>query len=818
MKRILIIFLLLPAIALQAQESAEPMPLSGFEEEAVFTIYKNEAKLGTIRSKLSKEGDYTRSFVLSIGEQELSMDMEIESDDTGLWESIRFTLPNETVTVKRIGDRAEYTLESKGTTFSLELADDHIIYDSYGPTFDSFMIRNYSHEDGGSQTFSRFIAPAATMDAELEYIGDKTCSVKGEDINFRLYSMKMAGIGLELWADEEGRIYLMDVPVQYVRYVREGYEELMHLEEADESVSNPVFTYEKKEIMIPMRDGVKLATDLYLPEAKEEEKFPAVLVRTPYSKEMSYMTGDYWARRGYATAIQDCRGRFASEGVWEPFINEAEDGYDTVEWLASQPWSNEKVGMIGGSYVGWVQLWAASIKPPHLTTIIPNVAPPDPFYNIPYEYGTFFILGSIWWAEILESEATADISGKALARISERKYEEILKKLPVIDLDKEIFGRENPYWRKWIINNTNNEYWEKANFMEKLKELKIPVFLQSGWFDGDGIGSKLNYMALKESESPYIKLILGPWGHTDQSSSTIGDFDFGVEAALDLQQLYLRWFDRFLKGMENNIENEPMVQIFTMFSNKWHTGDAYPLPQTEFRPLYLSSCKGANTSKGDGKLSFEIREDKREYDAYLYDPKDPTPWPSYYYKSKEEIEEEKKGTVDLEKRKEKQKAFHNSVTDSRDDILVYRTEPLTEGITVGGPLSAVIYASSSAVDTDWFVTLMDVDEEGNILPLARGTVRARFRNSTRKPELLEKGMVYEYSIDLWQTGITFQKGHRIRVEVSSALFPAFSRNLNTGGHNEMETESVKAKQRIYHSEEYPSHILLPVLKTEEEEK
>ncbi len=812
MKKILIFLLILPVIIMQAEEAKNPLSMKGFNDEAVFLLYKNEAKLGAIKSKISPDGRYSRNFSLSLGGQELSMDTDIYGDTEGFWELIEMTVPGDEITVKRTGDKAEYSLKSRDTTYSVSLPAGHILYDNTGPGLESFMLCAYEHDRGGRQTFSRYIIPSAVLDSELEYKGERKVSINQKDMSFMVYDFKLAGISMEIWADKEAKIYYIDVPVQYAAFVREGYEGLMVQKAQDETVSSPDYSFVKEEVLIPMRDGTRLATDIYLPQSDTGESFPVILIRTPYSKEMNYLNGDYWARRGYAVAIQDCRGRFGSEGVWEPFIHEAEDGYDSVEWLASREWSNKKVGMIGGSYLGWVQLWAASMKPPHLVTVIPNVAPPDPFYNIPYEYGTFFILGSIWWAEILESEATADLSGKTLQKISERKYEEILRKLPVIDLDKEIFGRENPYWRKWIKHNTNDGYWEKANFMEKLKELDIPVFLQSGWFDGDGIGSKLNYMALKESKSPYLKLILGPWGHTDQSSSSIDDFDFGETAAIDLQKLYLRWFDRFLKGIENQIEREPMVKIFTMFSNEWHEGDTYPLASTEFTPLYLSSNKGANSSKGDGLLSFETVDDKRDFDSYKYNPGDPTPWPAYYYKSKEELEEEQKGTVDLEERRKMVKAFHSKVTDSRNDILVYQTEPLKEEITVGGPVSAVLYASSSAVDTDWFISFMDVDEDGNIFPLTRGTIRARFRNSAEKPELLEKNKVYKYNIDLWQTGITFQKGHRIRIEVSSALFPAFSRNLNTGGHNEMETKYKKAKQRIYHAEDYPSHILLPVLK------
>ncbi len=811
---IIILILFISALLFGLGEEVKPLPISGFEESGTFKLIVQDTEIALIHYSLTLDGQYTRKFIISMAGQKAEYDIQISSDPSGEWESMKIIAPTETVTVKRLEDKAEYHLEKKGETYSINLTDKHILYDNYGPVFESLMLKEYDMEKRGIQKFSRYIMPSRFEDVELEYKGKEIRQVKDQELSFDRYDMKLLGIDIQFWADQEHKIMLMNVPIQHAAFVREGFEDLLQASEEDPLLSKPLYEVSKQTVMIPMRDEVNLSTDLYFPKL-EDSKFPVILVRTPYKKEMNELTGNYYAKRGYVVAVQDCRGRFASEGTWEPFIHEPKDGYDTIEWLGTQEWSTGKVGMIGGSYVGWVQLWAASENPPHLTTIIPNVAPPDPFYNIPYEYGSFFILGAVWWAEILETEATGDISGRTMAQINERKYEKILKSLPVIDLDEKILGKKNPYWRKWIQHNTNDDYWKRSNFMEKLKSLDIPVFLQSGWFDGDGIGSKLNYKALKQSKNKFIKLILGPWGHTDQSHSRVGDYDFGKEAVPDLQVLYLRWFDYWLKGIDNKIVEEPLVQYFVMFSNKWVKGDSYPVPETEFTKFYLSSTEGANTSKGDGVLMTEEPAGDREYDQYIYDPEDPTPWPEYYYKSEEEIQQEKDKTIDIEEYRKRIEAFHNKVSDERKDILVYQTAPLEESISIAGPVSAVLYASTSAPDTDWFITLMDVDdEEGKIFHQVRGTIRARFRNSMEKPELLQKDKIYRYEIDMWQTGITFQKGHRIRVEVSSALFPMFSRNLNTGGHNEMETEFQKATQKIFHTKDYPSHILLPVVKLE----
>ena len=808
-----IVWLLLCLVPFVAFAQQDAYPLTGIDESGKFRLLVNGSEMALIDYVLDARGNYQRTFKLTMAGQSVDYKLAITAGPEGGWQGMTITVPTETIQVERKQGAAVF--KSKDQPYSVPLKDKSIIYDNYGPALESFFLKAYDQKTGGKQTFSRFIIPAQFFDMELQFKNRQLRRINGKEESLMFFEVSLSGLAIEIWASEQLKIYMVHVPMQRATFIRQDCDDLLTAIAEDPLVSKPVHTLERKTEMVPMRDGVKLATDLYLPRNATAEKYPLILIRTPYKKEMGEMEANFYGRRGYAVAIQDCRGRFASEGLWVPFFNEAKDGYDAVEWLAAQSWCNGKVGMVGGSYVGWVQLWAAVEKPPHLVTIIPNVAPPDPFYNIPYEYGSFFIFGSIWWAEILESEATGDLSGKALSKIGERRYEKILRRLPVIELDKEIFGRVNPYWRQWIENNRDNDFWAGANFMDKLTGLDLPVFLQSGWFDGDGIGSKLNYARLQQSKNPYQKLILGPWGHTDQANPRYGDHEFGKEAAPDLKLMYLKWFDHWLKGVDNKILDEPLVRIFVMFSNQWLTGDTYPLPQTKFTKLYLGSRQGANTSRGDGLLTWETAPDGRDFDAYLYDPGDPTPHPDWDFKSDAELKKDKKQALDLEAEKKRAAGFHNSVTDKRNDILVYQTPPLEKPLTIAGPVSAVIHAASSALDTDWFVTLMDVDEQGKIFPLVHGTIRARFRNSLQRPELLEKDKIYAYAIDMWQTGITFQKGHRIRVEVASAFFPMFSRNLNTGGHNEKEKKFVSARQKIYHSNEHPSHLILPLIDMEQ---
>jgi len=435
--------------------------------------------------------------------------------------------------------------------------------------------------------------------------------------------------------------------------------------------------YGQKTIEIPMRDGIKLATDLYFPES-ENGPFPVILMRTPYNKEMLKPYGTYFSRQGFVFVIQDVRGRFGSQGHWEPFINEREDGYDSIEWLAAQDWSTGKIGMYGGSYSAFVQFAAAILKPPHLVTLIPNISSATPFGNMPYEGGVLVMGGDIRWVDIVENAKTAVDMQKKAKEIFTKDWNSLLSFLPVIELDKKILGKETPY---------------------------------------------------------------GP--------------------------------------------------------NSWLKADAYPLPATSFVKYYISSEKGANTSRGDGALQIQKSSSTKPYDTYTYDPGDPSP-------------------CFIDNLKKRALERYKDLVGSREDILVYETAPFEQPLIIAGPLSAVLYASSSAKDTDWCVTLYAVAEDGEINPIGMtwGVLRARFRDSMTTPEFLEKDKVYEFTIDLSHTGYTFSEGERIRMEISSASFPEYSRNLNTGGHNEMETEYVPAVQRIYHTQEYPSHLLLPVIKME----
>jgi uncharacterized protein len=797
-----------PATDAKKTESGKSTPtrpalLAGFADKATFHLYANEDRLATMTISWKADGTYDSHFVLSFAGQSVKGSLKIEPSSDGSWKTIHIESPRGISTTARDGNTAHRVSQTKNTT--IKLKPNTALFDNFSPALICQAIQVYDRTKGGKQKVPILVLPGSLVDATIERLDSVDRNVRGRDIKLTRYAYTLGGVSITAWLDPQGKLLLADVPAQRAAYVRDGFEVLRQAPATDPLMSKPIFKFKTDaNIGVPMRDGTRLSTTVYRPEAPG--KYPVILIRTPYKKEMVELQAAFYARRGYAVAVQDCRGRFGSSGEWEPFVNEPRDGYDTVEWLAVQPWSQAKVGMIGGSYVGWVQWWAAVERPPHLVTIIPNVSPPDPFYNIPYEYGVFFLGGAIWWADVLETAATADLSGAALAKIGEKKYATILRELPVVDLDRKVLGKENKYWRKWIAHPNNDDYWEQANFLEKLHDVDVPAFHQSGWFDGDGIGTKLNYQHMHAHHARDQKLVVGPWGHSDTASRVYGDHDFGPDAIVDLPRDYLRWFDHYLKGVDNGINREPLVSVFVMGSNHWLHSNEYPLPQTHFEKWYFDGVGEANTSHGKGRLRLEPPADERP-DHYTYDPGDPTPDVNFY----EEPDAKDKMPQASEDQQAHAAAYHESVTSSRRDILVYATEPFKEPYTIAGPVSAVLYASSSAPDTDWFMSLMELDQKGKIFHLAQGKIRARFRESMRTPKMLIPGKVYEYRIDLWHTGITVPKDHRLRVEVSSASFPTFSRNLNTGGHNETETKFVAAQQTVYHNSQYPSHVLLPAI-------
>jgi putative CocE/NonD family hydrolase len=553
---------------------------------------------------------------------------------------------------------------------------------------------------------------------------------------------------------------------------------------------------------VPMRDGVHLAVDVFRPEAGG--RFPVILCQTPYNKNGLHGRASWFVERGYVVANADVRGRYASDGAWDPFDPKHKtDGYDLVEWLAEQPWSNGKVGTYGLSYMGWTQWWTATQAPPSLKAIIPEVAPPDQFFNCPYQHGV--LVGWMMdWASMMAGRTRNVVAKGGYGGFTNTRFEDLMR-TPYVDLDDRRKLPEASWFDTWIRENlASAQYWRAISYQgkENFGKIAVPSLAISGWFDANFPGTPMNYLGMKEfgatPEARRPRMVIGPWTHTSRGSRLLG-FDYGSSAQIDWNGYMCRFFDHYLKGVDNGLENDPPVHVFVMGRNRWRAADDWPLPQTRWTKYYFRNDGKAEPSRSGGTLGTEPPLDEPP-DEYTYDPDRPTRSPF----EGPHIE----GPVDARK------------FSSGRGVLIYTTPPLETSVEITGPIVARLFASTSARDTDWMVRLIDVHPNGYAALLTDGVLRARCRDPERGGAFNPRGLcaiepneAYEYTIDFWRaTANAFLKGHRIRVEVSSSYYPYYLRNLNTGADNiGLETSSVIARQTIYHDRDRPSHIILPVI-------
>jgi len=528
-------------------------------------------------------------------------------------------------------------------------------------------------------------------------------------------------------------------------------------------------SHEKQTVKVPMRDGVLLTTELWFPEG--EGPWPVILIRTPYGRHNKAGYGKFFTKHGYVTAIQEVRGTGSSDGEFYLWMNEKEDGYDAVEWLAEQEWCAGKAGMVGGSYDGYAQLAAAAARPPHLVTIVPLVTMGDPSIHHVYPGGVLHTSQHLQAISIFKK-----YDANSPAHSLPDGWKNQLNTLPVISLDESLFGSTDRQWRSHLQHKPGDPYWKKADVLRELEKIDIPAFIIGGWYDFGGIGTKEAYLHLKRTDGPPVKLLIGPWSHHNLGKSSLGEYDFGEAARKNLMELELQWFDYWLKGEENEILEEPLVELFSVGPNRWIAGQCYPLGNTDTLSFYLTGSKAGE----EGDLVLSPPSGDAEYSSYTYNPGDPTP--SMWFNNYPEWE---------------------NILASRNDLLVFESEPVDHEITFLGPVEANLYASSSATDTDWFVYYFLIDDKGTAFPLAaRGLLRA---HSIKKDE------INPFRLDLWHSSFSLEPGWKIRVVVCSAASPDFSRNLNTGGDNESETDYISADQKIYHDRNHPSNIMFHVL-------
>lgn len=541
-------------------------------------------------------------------------------------------------------------------------------------------------------------------------------------------------------------------------------------------------------IMIPMRDGVRLAADLWRPEAPG--RYPVLLVRTPYMKTGLNLGewGRYFAKQGYIFVVQDTRGRGDSEGKFVFFAGDGRDGFDSIEWLARQPWSNGKVGTLGLSYLGTVQWLAAKEHPPHLACMAPTAPAGRWFEEIPYLGGAFAYEWALNWV----NGTSGRISQNPNA--AEVDWTKILAHRPILTSDS-VMGRVMPLYRSWLLHPVEGPFWHQMEYTAKdFAGITIPTLTTTGWYDADQPGAMMYWRGLMANAPDKSRhfLVAGPWSHIQTfagGEAKIGDTELTPDAAIDNKAIHLAFFDWCLKGKTATFD-EPRAKVYVTGVNAWRTFDAYPPATMSPKKLYLTSDGSANTLSGTGRLTWTPPDDAKP-DRITYDPKNPVPGHM--------------GDLGLDRRQIQQ----------REDVLVYTSDALSEPVEIIGKVMVTLEAASDARDTDFTAVLSDVDPDGRALKL--GPVvsirRARYRHGFAKEELLTPGKTETYQLELYDIGHQFRAGHRIRLEISSSAAPYFNPNQNTGNPVATDTAWKVAHQTIYHDRARASSITLPVVGT-----
>ena len=536
-------------------------------------------------------------------------------------------------------------------------------------------------------------------------------------------------------------------------------------------------------VRIPMRDGVQLAANIFLPS--ESSRFPVILVRTPYNKGVDLIPNyRFFVEHGYAMVVQDVRGRHESEGTFDLFLQEPKDGDDTLNWIARQPWSDGKIGMLGGSYLGIAQWKAALLNNPHLKAIAPVVSGYDDYRDRFYSTGGAFQIGHRlqWMAENLRAPdfETPD-------------FERFVRVLPLRQADLVATGQRCDMFQKALNHPLDDSFWRSVSTREHLDQVHVPVFSVGGWYD-NFVESDLAAFSELRRNSGVHRIVIGPWPHN--MSVRFANVDFGKESGAPIRRMQLEWFDQWLRAKDSPIMSRPPVRIFVMGANRWRDEHEWPLARTKMTPFYLGSKGRANTLTGDGALSARPPR-KASPDRFEFDPRNPVATTG--------------GAICCNPKFSAWGPMDQRAVEARPDVLVFTSAPVTDDLEVTGVVRVVLYAATSAPDTDFTAKLVDVFPNGEARNLTDGILRLRYRTSLEKAELAHPGEIYKLTIDAGVTSNVFLKGHRVRLEISSSNFPRFDRNPNTGRAIADETILRKASQTIYHDRAHPSHVELPVI-------
>jgi putative CocE/NonD family hydrolase len=588
----------------------------------------------------------------------------------------------------------------------------------------------------------------------------------------------------------------------------------------------------ENDVTIVVRDGTKLSADVYHPARDGQPaagRFPTLLTRTPYNKTSNEREGTYYAERGYNVVLNDVRGRYKSEGTWRLIADDPQDGYDVVEWIAAQPWSDGKVGTFGTSYPGGTQHALAEMNPPHLSAMVPIDALSNCGVSGMRHGGAFELRFMNWIFSTGAPNSRAALASPALRtallgnglRIREhadslpfRKGTTPLKVVPEYEawlLKALRSGPESPFWKikgMSVVDHVD-DYAD------------VPVLHVTGWYDSWTRQVSMNYVALSKVKKAPERLTIGPWTHGGQTSNVSGEVEFTADAAIDLLAYRLRWYDHWLKGARNGVREESPVWIYVMgtgddrkspsgrlkHGGSWRGENAWPLARARAVPYYL---------RADGRLTPHAPREQASRTTYTFDPREPVPTVGGNISSNAGLMTN--GGYDQRPRDDTHAARNRLPLSERRDVLVFRGEPLGENVEVTGTIEVKLWIASTAPDTDFTAKLIDEIPAnadypfGFDLNLGDSIIRTRYREPLESPKLIEPGKVYPLTIVLYPTSNVFKKGHRIRVDVSSSNYPRFDVNPNTGDPPGEHRRMVTADNTVFHDAEHPSRVVLPVVR------
>jgi uncharacterized protein len=531
-------------------------------------------------------------------------------------------------------------------------------------------------------------------------------------------------------------------------------------------------------VRIPMRDGITLAADLVLPD---DLPAPVVVMRTPYGRggELATKRADAFAKAGYCACWVDVRGRGDSEGTFDPYRNDGPDGVDVIAWAAAEEWCDGSAATYGGSYPGRIQWLTALHHPPALKAMIVLVTPSDPFVENPTGVPAPM---HIHWFRMTD--------GRAMQYTEAVDWMEVYRHRPLIELDEAASFRSE-LWREECRHQTLDAWWEPLRYQHRIGDADVPVLHISGWYDDEEIGTPANFAAMRAAGRTGQRLLMGPWGHQVNAGTSLGQLDFGHGAVIDLEAAMTAFLDEMVRGRPPAEPVSP-ARIFLMGANEWLDLADWPAPESTELSLYLDSEGNANSRHGDGRLLTSPAPADSPADTWVHDPDRPVPFITPA--SSAQIG----GPDDY------------SALETRGDVLVYTSEPLTEPLDVVGPVRLLTFVSTSAADTDVTARLVDVHPNGFAQRLCDGLVRLRYRAGHERAQPVEPDSLYEVEVVMWDTAQRFLPGHRIRLDVASSAHPKFAVNLGTGGDESTATSAIVAHNRLYHDDARRSRLLLTV--------